>query len=57
MRLALKLALVFILANIALAGIYGYLAVRCEVILFQQRAAIEAEEMGPVIEKLLAFAP
>ena len=56
MRLALKLALVFILANIALAGIYGYLAVRREVILFQQRAAAEAEEMGHVIEKLLADA-
>ena len=56
MRLTLKLALVFILANIALAGIYGYLAVRREVILFQKRAAAEAEEMGPVIEKLLADA-
>ena len=56
MRLALKLALVFILTNIALAGIYGYLAVRREVILFQQRATIEAEEMGPVMEKLLADA-
>ena len=44
------------LANIALAGIYGYLAVRREVILFQKRAAEEAEEMGPVIEKLLADA-
>ena len=56
MRLALKLVLVFMLANIALAGIYGYLAVRREVILFQKRAAAEAEEMGPVIEKLLADA-
>ena len=56
MRLTLKLALVFILTNIALAGIYGYLAVRREVVLFQKRAAAEAEEMGPVIEKLLADA-
>ena len=56
MRLALKLVLVFMLANIALAGIYGYLAVRREVVLFQKRAAAEAEEMGPVIEKLLADA-
>ena len=56
MRLTLKLALVFILANIALAGIYGYLAVCREVVLFQKRAAAEAEEMGPVIEKLLADA-
>ena len=56
MRLALKLVLVFMLANIALAGIYGYLAVRREVILFQKRAAAEAEEMGPVIEELLADA-
>jgi signal transduction histidine kinase len=53
MRLALKLVLVFMLANIALAGIYGYLAIRREVVLFQNRAAVEAEEMGPVMEKLL----
>ena len=56
MRLALKLVLVFILANVTLAGIYGYLAVRREVIVFQKRAAAEAEEMGPVIAKLLADA-
>ncbi|MGA2259520.1 MAG: HAMP domain-containing sensor histidine kinase [Thermoguttaceae bacterium] len=53
MRLALKLVLVFMLANIALAGIYGYLAVRREVFLFRKRAAAEAEEIGPVIEKVL----
>ena len=53
MRLALKLVLVFMLANIALAGTYGYLAVRREVVLFQKRAALEAEEMGPFIEELL----
>ena len=56
MRLALKLVLAFILANVTLAGFYGYLAVRREVILFQKRAAAEAEEMGPVIEKLLTDA-
>ncbi len=56
MRLALKLVLVFMLANIALAGIYGYLAVRREVTLFQRRTAEEAEEIGPVLEKLLVEA-
>ena len=54
MRLALKLVLVFMLANIALAGIYGYLAVRREVMLFQRRAAAEAEELAPVIKNVLA---
>ena len=54
MRLALKLALVFMLANIVLAGIYGYVSFRREVALFQRRAAKEAAEMGPVIEELLA---
>ena len=54
MRLALKLVLVFMLANAALAGIYGYLAVRREVDLFKKRADDEAEEICPVIEKLLA---
>ena len=56
MRLALKLALIFMLANCALACIYGYLAVRREVRLFQKEAAEEAEEIGPVLEKLLCDA-
>ncbi len=56
MRLALKLVLVFMLANAALAGIYGYLAVRREVDLFKKRADDEAKEICPVIEKLLADA-
>ena len=56
MRLTLKLALIFILANIALAGIYGYLAVRREDNLFRDRATAEAKEMGHIIEKLLADA-
>ncbi len=56
MRLALKLVLTFMLANMALAGIYGYLAVRREVLLFRQRTAAEAQEMEPVIEKLLVEA-
>jgi signal transduction histidine kinase len=56
MRLALKLALIFMLANSALACIYGYLAVRREVRLFQKEAAEEAEEIGPVLEKLLCDA-
>ena len=53
MRLALKLVMVFMLANMTLAGVYGYLAVRREVALFQQRDKEEAEEMGPIIESLL----
>ncbi|MEI8371407.1 MAG: ATP-binding protein [Planctomycetota bacterium] len=56
MRVALKLVLAFMLANSVMAGIYGYLAVRREVVLFQKRAAADAEEMGPVVEKLLADA-
>ncbi|MGO9113986.1 MAG: sensor histidine kinase [Thermoguttaceae bacterium] len=53
MRLALKLVLVFMLANIALAMIYGYLAVRREVILFRKEAAIETEVIDKSLEKLL----
>ncbi len=56
MRLALKLVLVFMLANIA-AGRHLRLSGRPPRSgPFQQRAAEEAEEMGPVIEKLLADA-
>ena len=53
MRLAFKLVLVFMLANVALAAIYGYLAIRREVIQFRQRVEAEAEEVAPVMEKLL----
>ncbi len=53
MRLAIKLVLVFMLANIVLAGIYGYLAVRREVDLFKKRAQAEAEAIAPVIVELL----
>ncbi len=56
MRLALKLVLAFMLASAALAGIYGYLAVRREVDLFKRRADDDAKEICPVIEKLLAEA-
>ncbi len=53
MRLTLKLVMVFMLANIALAIIYGYLAVRREVNLFKTQAAAEAKEIGPLIANLL----
>ncbi len=56
MRLALKLGLVFMLANMALAGIYGYMAMRREVVLFQRQVAEEADEMGPVMSRILADA-
>jgi two-component system, NtrC family, sensor kinase len=56
MRLTFKLVLAFMLANIALAAIYGYIAVHREVILFQRRTACEAAEMGPIMEKLLTDA-
>ena len=47
MRLALKLVLVFMLANIALAGIYGYLAVRREVALFQRALPPRPKRWAP----------
>jgi two-component system, NtrC family, sensor kinase len=53
MRLTLKLVLAFMLANIALAVAYGFLAVRRDVWLFEHRAAAEAEEIGLVIERPL----
>jgi signal transduction histidine kinase len=56
MRLAFKLVVAFMLANMALAGVYGYLAVRREVKLFEHRVAAEANEVGPLIENVLAEA-
>ena len=54
MRLALKLFLVFMLANVACAGVFGYLHVRREVERFKRNAKIEVEEVGPVVEEILA---
>lgn len=56
MRLALKLVLAFMLANIALAAIYGYLAVRREVRMFEHTASEEAESLGPAMQVVLADA-
>jgi signal transduction histidine kinase len=56
MRLALKLVLAFMLANIALAAIYGYLAVQREVRMFKHTASDEAESLGPAMQFVLANA-
>ncbi len=56
MRLAMKLALVFLAANMALAGVYGYLAMNREADVFHRQVAEEAEEMEPVMERLLTEA-
>jgi signal transduction histidine kinase len=56
MRLALKLVFIFMLANMALAAVYGYLAMRRETALFHRQVAEEAEEMEPVVARLLAEA-
>ena len=56
MRLALKLVLAFMLANIALAAIYGYLAVQREVRMFEHTASAEAESIGPAMQVVLADA-
>jgi len=53
MRLALKLALAFLLANILLAAVYGYLAVQREIRLFERRVRGEAESIGPTLEILV----
>ena len=56
MRLAMKLALIYMAANMALAGVYGYLAMRREADVFHCQVAEEAQEMEPVVERLLADA-
>ncbi len=56
MRLALKLALAFTLANMLLAGIYGYLAIGRDAYLFQRELDEEAQELGPGMECLLTDA-
>ena len=56
MRLALKLVLAFVLGNILLAGIYGYLTVQREARRFRQTASDEAQTLGGAMEGLLADA-
>jgi two-component system, NtrC family, sensor kinase len=56
MRLALKLGLAFLLVNMALACIYGYKAMRREAALFHQQVAEEANELGPMMERIAADA-
>jgi two-component system NtrC family sensor kinase len=52
MRVALKLALAFVLANCLLATLYGYLAVRRQIREFERTVRAEAESVGPAIEGL-----
>ena len=54
MRLALKLVVVFTVGNIALAMLYGYLAIRREVYLFHQQATAEAETLCHAMQDVLA---
>ena len=54
MRVTIKLVLVFVLGNVLLAALYGYLAVEREVRLFQQTASAEAETLGRAMEDPLA---
>ena len=56
MRLALKFVLAFTIGNILLAAVYGYVAVRREVRLFQHTASVEAESLGRAMEDMLADA-
>src|SRR4029077_498030 len=56
MRVALKLALAFVLANSVLAAFYGYLAVCRQIHEFERTVRAEAESVGPAIEVLVAEA-
>ena len=56
MRLALKLALAFVVANSLLAAFYGYLAVRRQIREFERTVRAKAESVAPAIEVLLADA-
>ncbi len=53
MRLGLKFMLAFLLGNTLLAGVYGYLAVRREVRLFQKMVGDEAGSVGSVLADVL----
>ena len=54
MRLTAKLITIFMLGNVVLAAIYGYLAVQREVRLFEQNAAEEAQRLGRALDEVLA---
>jgi signal transduction histidine kinase len=56
MRLALKFVLAFTLANILLALLYGYLAVRREEWMFEREATSEAETVGRAMDDVLSDA-
>ena len=56
MRLALKLVLAFVVANILLAAIYGYLAAENEVQVFEHTASLEAESLGPAMAVMVTEA-
>jgi signal transduction histidine kinase len=53
MRLTLKLVLVFMLGNIVLAALYGYLAVQHEIRAFERTVESEAQLLGPPLEDVL----
>ena len=53
MRLALKLVLAFVVANIALAAVYGYVAVERESRRFAATMREEAESLGPPMQAVL----
>jgi two-component system, NtrC family, sensor kinase len=53
MRLAFKLVFAFLLANVLLAALYGYLAVQHEIRVFERMASSEAESLGPALEVLV----
>jgi signal transduction histidine kinase len=56
MRLALKFVIAFTLGNIALAVLFGYLAMRREAEVFRKMATAEAETLGHAMEDVLANA-
>jgi two-component system NtrC family sensor kinase len=56
MRLALKLVAAFLLANIALAALYGYLSIKSEVRSFRTMVRDEADSLAPPLQTVLADA-
>jgi two-component system, NtrC family, sensor kinase len=53
MKLTIKLVTAFVLGNVLLAAIYGYLAVQREVQQFERTAADEADSLGATMQELL----
>ncbi len=53
MRLAFKLVFAFLLANILLAAVWGYLSINREIRIFEGDARSRAEALGPPLEILV----